>query len=312
CNAIKAIDNFIIVKEGDKGVNISFNEILNPYCTVKSLVNKKECQSYNEMVSSAFILLLKFLNLVDVYDGDLTNDRLAEYGILWLSYKLNQNPQKGINTLNDFYTRNIGKNTHYSTTDDIDVYKSYKDFIDKNNDLMTVNIKEISQFYAPFKSLCGMYIECNGKKTNHTKCLEKANEFVENFEKLNGNSDITGNSSYRHILYTLSADYNSLKSDCAEKCTDCKDIPTISKIKEPQSFEHASSSSSITSKLISALLIFVAIPISLGIAYKYSLFGFDKRLHIQYLREKRKKIKRKMYNYILLEENDYSRNSNND
>ncbi|SCL87308.1 CIR protein, partial [Plasmodium chabaudi chabaudi] len=262
CNAIKAIDNFIIVKEGDIGVNISFNEILNPYCTVKNLVNREECQSYNEMVSSAFILLLKFLNLVDVYDGDLTNDRLAEYGILWLSYKLNQNPQKGINTLNDFYTRNIGKNTHYTnTTDGIDVYKSYKDFIDKNNDLMTVNIKEISQFYAPFKSLCGMYIECNGKKTNHTKCLEKANEFVENFEKLNGNSDITGNSSYRHILYTLSADYNSLKSDCAEKCTDCKDIPILSEIKTPPF-------SSITSKLISVLLIFVAIPISLGIAYK--------------------------------------------
>ncbi|VTZ67882.1 CIR protein [Plasmodium chabaudi chabaudi] len=292
CNAIKAIDNFIVVKEGNIGVNISFKEILNPYCTVKSLVNKEECQSYNEMVSSAFILLLKFLNLVDVYDGDLTNDRLAEYAILWLSYKLNQNPQKGINTLNDFYTRNIGKNTHYtSTTDDIDVYKSYKDFIDKNNDLMTVNIKEISQFYAPFKSLCGMYIECNGKKTNHTKCLEKANEFVENFEKLNGNSDITGNSSYRHILYTLSADYNSLKSDCAEKCTDCKDIPILSEIKTPPF-------SSITSKLISVLLIFVAIPISLGIAYKYSLFGFDKRLHRQYLREKLKKIKKKMNHYI--------------
>ncbi|SCL84244.1 Plasmodium variant antigen protein Cir/Yir/Bir, putative, partial [Plasmodium chabaudi adami] len=61
--------------------------------------------------------------------------------------------------------------------------------------------------------------------------------------------------------------------------------------------EATPSSSSIASKLIPALLIF-AIPLFLGIAYKYSLFGFDKRLQRQYIREKLKKIKKKMTNYV--------------
>ncbi|SCL94317.1 Plasmodium variant antigen protein Cir/Yir/Bir, putative, partial [Plasmodium chabaudi adami] len=61
--------------------------------------------------------------------------------------------------------------------------------------------------------------------------------------------------------------------------------------------EYKPSSSSVASKLIPALLVF-AIPIFLGIAYKYSLFGFDKRLHRQYLREKLKKINKKMASYV--------------
>ncbi|SCL84051.1 Plasmodium variant antigen protein Cir/Yir/Bir, putative, partial [Plasmodium chabaudi adami] len=61
--------------------------------------------------------------------------------------------------------------------------------------------------------------------------------------------------------------------------------------------EATSSGSSIASKLIPALLIF-AIPLFLGIAYKYSLFGFDKRVQRQNLREKLKKIKKKMTNYV--------------
>ncbi|SCL84343.1 Plasmodium variant antigen protein Cir/Yir/Bir, putative, partial [Plasmodium chabaudi adami] len=85
----------------------------------------------------------------------------------------------------------------------------------------------------------------------------------------------------------------------------CSDIPTLIYIKVPkssaqdqaESFGVTSSSSSIAKTLIPALLIF-AIPIFLGVAYKYSLFGFDKQLKRIHSRENLKKIKKKMNRYI--------------
>ncbi|VTZ69477.1 CIR protein [Plasmodium chabaudi chabaudi] len=288
CNAIKAIEKFIVVKEEDSGVYFTPNHALKAYCNAKE-GGTGVCFSYAEMVSSSVLFLLKSLETSYDYGDYLKNDKLAEYAILWLSYKLNKYPQKGINTLNDFYTEHIEKNEYYN----VKITKSsktYKDIIDRKHDLMNIGIKEISQFYDAFKSLCDMYTELDKKNQDCENYFRKANKLVENFEKLNGNSDITGNNSYRKILYTLSTDYDDFKNYFVEKCSGYTNLPTLSKIKTLQF-------SSITSKLIPVLLAF-AIPIFLGIAYKYSLLGFDKRLHIQYLREKRKKIKRKEYNYI--------------
>ncbi|SCL82161.1 CIR protein, partial [Plasmodium chabaudi chabaudi] len=302
CGAINGIERLIDVKEEDSRVSFKCNVVLDAYCPFKSTSRKNECHSYAEMVSSSVLFLLKSLENNYHYEDDLKNAKLAEYAILWLSYKLNKYPQNKITTLNDFYTEHIEKNKYYN----VKITKSsktYKDIIDRKHDLMNIGIKEISQFYDAFKSLCDMYNELDKENQECANCSKKANEFVANFEKLNGNSDITGNSSYRKILYTLSTDYDDLKNDFAEKCSGYSDIPTLSAIKTPLILL-------IARKLIPVLLAF-AIPIFLGIAYKYSLFGFDKRLHIQYLREKRKKIKKKVYNYILFEESDYSRNSNN-
>ncbi|SCL85079.1 Plasmodium variant antigen protein Cir/Yir/Bir, putative [Plasmodium chabaudi chabaudi] len=299
CNAINAIDNFIVVKKEKSRVNITFNEILNHNCGFKSSLNKLECHDYNEMVSSAFILLLKFFNLVNDYNDDLKNDRLAEYAILWLSYKLNQNMQRGIKTLIDFYTKHIKNNTHYTNIiNGVDVYKSYKEFIDKNNEFMNINIKDMSTFYDALKILCKLYTACNGNNKNCTKYLEEAKNFAEKYKELNGKFDSIEDSPYYKVLFTLSTDYNNFKKHCAEKYNGCNDIPTLPPIKtthnSAQISDVTSSSSSIASKLIPVLLIFVAIPISLGVAYKYSLFGFDKLFQRQYIRNKLKKIKKKM------------------
>ncbi|CAD2105454.1 PIR protein CIR protein [Plasmodium vinckei petteri] len=58
--------------------------------------------------------------------------------------------------------------------------------------------------------------------------------------------------------------------------------------------EVTSSSSSISTTLIPALSVFSVIPVFLGIAYKYSLFGVDKLFQRQYLRTKLKNVKKKM------------------
>ncbi|SCL83567.1 CIR protein [Plasmodium chabaudi chabaudi] len=290
CGAINVIEKLITVKEEDSRVYFYPNHLLKAYCNVKER-GTGVCFSYAEIVSSAVLFLLKLLEIDYHYEDDLKNAKLAEYAILWLSYKLNKYSQKGITKLNDFYTQHIEKNKYYNVeiTKSSDK-KTYKDIIDRKHDLMNIGIKEISQFYDAFKSLCDMYNELDEENQDCENYFRKANKLVANFEKLNGNSDINENNSYRKILYTLSTDYDDFKNYFVEKCSGYTNLPTLSKIKTLQF-------SSITSKLIPVLLAF-AIPIFLGIAYKYSLLGFDKRLHIQYLREKRKKIKRKEYNYI--------------
>ncbi|SCL91243.1 CIR protein, partial [Plasmodium chabaudi adami] len=258
CGAINVIEKLITVKEEDSGVYFTPNHALKTYCNVKE-GGIGVCFSYAEMVSSSVLFLLKLLEIDYHYEDDLKNDKLAEYAILWLSYKLNKYSQKGITTLNDFYTKHIEKNEYYN----VEITKSsktYKDIIYRKHDLMNIGIKEISQFYDAFKSLCDMYNELDKDNQDCANCSQKANEFVAIFEKLNGNSDITGNSSYRQILYTLSTDYDDFKNDFAEKCIQCTDLPTLSAIKTPPILL-------IARKLIPVLLAF-AIPIFLGIAYK--------------------------------------------
>ncbi|SCL86521.1 Plasmodium variant antigen protein Cir/Yir/Bir, putative, partial [Plasmodium chabaudi chabaudi] len=106
-------------------------------------------------------------------------------------------------------------------------------------------------------------------------------------------------SSYNQILPILSNGYDKFKKKCNN--TQSSNFPPLPTTKTTQNVveisEATSSSSSVASKLIPALLI-SSIPIFLGIAYKYSLFGFDKRFHRQYLREKLKKIKKKMASYV--------------
>ncbi|SCL88331.1 CIR protein, partial [Plasmodium chabaudi adami] len=259
CNAIKAIERLIDVKENGSSVIFKGNVMLDPYCPFKSIPKKNECHSYAEMVSSSVLFLLKSLEINYHYEDDLKNAKLAEYAILWLSYKLNKYPQNKITTLNDFYTKHIEKNKYYNEeiTKSSDK-KTYKDIIYRKHDLMNIGIKEIS--YDAFKSLCNMYNELDKENQECENCSQKANEFAANFEKLNGNSDITGNSSYRKILYTLSTDYDDFKNDFAEKCSGYSDIPTLSAIKTPLILL-------IARKLIPVLLAF-AIPIFLGIAYK--------------------------------------------
>ncbi|SCL87279.1 CIR protein, partial [Plasmodium chabaudi chabaudi] len=260
CGAINTIERLIDVKENDSGVYFSPNNLLKAYCTGRVNGQTGICFSYADMISSSVLLLLKLLETSYDYEDYLKNDKLAEYAILWLSYKLNKYPQKGINALNDFYTKHIEKNKYYNEqiTKSSDK-KTYKDIIYRKHDLMNIGIKDMPKFYEALKSLCDMYTEIDKSNPNFEICLEKANEFAANFEKFNGNSDITGNSSYRKILYTLSTDYDDFKNDFAEKCTDCKDIPTLSAIKTPLILL-------IARKLIPVLLAF-AIPIFLGIAY---------------------------------------------
>ncbi|VTZ70670.1 CIR protein [Plasmodium chabaudi chabaudi] len=309
CEAIKSANELFNVEKDGSNTNINYNESLKAYCPIPKNLTKQECTNYEQIVSSAFIALLTlFRNFDDDGDEDvLEDDKLAEYAILWLCYKINQEKHK-LNNLSAFYKKYIMDiEKDFMEENGANAYKSYKDIINNIICSKTIDISNMSKFYEGFELLCKMYYECNGSSKDCTACLEKAKEFSEHFEKLNRNSDITEDDPYYKVLCTLSNDYEKLKNkyDNAESSK----FPSLPPIKPTKSStrntveasgqlsEYKPSSSSVASKLIPALLI-CSIPIFLGISYKYSLFGFDKRLHRQYLREKLKKIKKKMASYV--------------
>ncbi|EAA22248.1 putative yir1 protein [Plasmodium yoelii yoelii] len=220
--------------------------------------------------------------------NDLSNEQLKVfiiYIIIWLNYMVNLKKDGEIKNLNDFYTKYIETNTHYTnckknnndynhTLKEKTGYNNFKEIIDKRKDFVNINFEYIPKFYDAFKSLCNMYTEIDANSPNCTKYLIDAKNFVEKYEKLNDDS-ISGDSSYRQILSTLSTDYDNFKNYCISNGVNCKGFPPLSLIKKKQNSELSekisdvtSSSSSIKNKLIPVLSIIAAIPILLGIFYK--------------------------------------------
>ncbi|SCL94476.1 Plasmodium variant antigen protein Cir/Yir/Bir, putative [Plasmodium chabaudi adami] len=313
CEAINEIDKLFKVEKNDLGSFIKYDDSLKAYCPTPNHLNKQECTYYEQVVASAFIALLTlFKNFDDDGDEDVLEDnKLAEYAILWLCYKINQE-KHNLNNLNEFYNKYIMNNEkNIKESNGADAYNSYKDIINKKQDMMNMGISDASKLYEPFKSLCDMYTAFDAKNNNCTKCSKHAEDFVNEFKKLNDDSNHIEGSSHSQILSTLSNDYDKLKKKCGngqsnnfpspppinpKKSSTRKFIEAsghISGHRSGQNYNITPSNSSIASKLVPGLLIF-AIPIFLGVAYKYSLFGIEKRLQRKYLREKLIKIKKKM------------------
>ncbi|CAD2088716.1 CIR protein PIR protein [Plasmodium vinckei lentum] len=268
---ISTIDGYF----GEKADKSEFiNGSISKYCPYRARPQSYLCYDYLERASSGVIYLLKSLEKYG-----LEYDKLAEYAILFLSYKLKQHSHHKSTKLNEFYNKHIG-DKHFKEKIKDSNSMTYKDIIDKKKDLMNMNINEISKFNEAFSILCKLYNEIKNNKLdckNYSKCPER---FANKFKELNNDSNINGNTSYSKLLYTLSDDYNNLKNkyDNNNSCN----FPSLPKIKTPPS------------KLIPVLSTFSVIPVFLGIAYKYSLFGVDKLFQRQYLRKKLKKIKKSM------------------
>ncbi|CDU16370.1 hypothetical protein YYC_05066, partial [Plasmodium yoelii 17X] len=256
-------------------------------------------------------------NIINFTNKANENINLFTYIMTWISYKLNQKPQIGINKFNDFYSNHMQNVEEYKThIDGVTKYTSYIDLIDKKQDLMSININDMSEFYDAFKILCNMI-------NNSSKIeiyLKHAEEFVSKHKELIENSSNIQGNSYNKMLSILSDDYTNYGKSTAYSDIRNK-LPELTKEKKKQmhvssseispsssenevsnydstspsnseteasNYNSTSPSSSLVNKLISIPLIFIATLIFLGIAYKYSLFGFRKRPQ-KHLREKLKK-----------------------
>ncbi|CAD2084088.1 CIR protein PIR protein [Plasmodium vinckei lentum] len=316
---IYTINNYFTETKQNGATIQRTDKIIHDYCHYGKTSGKGNCSDYIQMASSGVIHLLKTLK--DKHH--LEYDQLAEYAILWLRYKLNQKSPYHKTELNDFYTNHIEKNNDYNNKIKGDDTMTYKDIIDKKKDLM--NINGMTKFSYPFSILLFLYSEINKSIPNCKTHLGQAKDFDTRFKEFNKDPNHIEGSSYNKLLSTLSNDYNHLKNIYYGKNKSC-DFPSLpeltpKKISEkipvknsgqssleksgkgseklsvqPTALipEVTSSSSSILSTLIPGLSVVSVIPVFLGIAYKYSLFGVDKIFQRQYLRKKLKKIKKSM------------------
>ncbi|CDS44120.1 PIR protein [Plasmodium yoelii] len=207
------------------------------------------------------------------------NIYIVQYILIWLSYVLSLIESNEADNREHFYNTYIKDDKYNSNNIDyIAGYKGYKDLIDKNNYILSMDMSIISKLYDAFSTLCDICIGVDAESSNCDNYLEKSKRFVEIYDELNEDYNNVKGSPYNQLLSTLSNDYNNLKT----VCNGFPSLPTY-----PRRLI-------IKNILISIGFIFVAVSIFLGIAYKYSLFGFRKRFQKQKLREKIKNIMKKM------------------
>ncbi|ETB59350.1 hypothetical protein YYC_02868 [Plasmodium yoelii 17X] len=255
----------------------------------------KNCNTDLEQIGIGFLWLLEeyFTKYLDKGSIEKNAKPFFLYIISWLSYKLNKKSKGKFTTINDFYTNHVNRSDKYKKfRDDSSKFTSFNEFIDEQKYLFDINIEDLSKFYDAFKLICDMY--GNVETNKHENLPNNANDFINKYTELNNNCNIKG-AARSKIFSALSTNYDNFKNYCTSKGIECKDFSSLPEITEFSALTSGyTSSSSIGNKLFTVLSIFGAIAFFLGISYKYSLFGFRKRAQKQYLREKIKKIKKKI------------------
>ncbi|VUC58803.1 BIR protein [Plasmodium berghei ANKA] len=317
CEKFETIWKFFPDELNESGEYDFRNEFFNEYCP------DENCNNDIDKINAGYLWLFnKFYGDSDKFSNSANdNINIVVYFMMWLGYKLNQKPQSGINKFNDFYSNYMESvNEYKQNIADVKEYTSYIDLINKKKELMNISNENMSNLYDAFKMLCNM-INNAKKNDNGNTCLEYANKFVNKHNELKNDSNNIQGNSYNKILSTLSNDYTSFKNTyydsniisklpslIMEKKTQIslrpngsqdmfssETLPSSTEIEvsisetDVSDSEKTLSSSLKISKLIPIPFILVATIILLGISYKYSLFGFWKRLQRQYLREKLKK-----------------------
>ncbi|ETB56054.1 hypothetical protein YYC_05910, partial [Plasmodium yoelii 17X] len=148
CDAINTIDEYYAGDPNNLGEKNSTN-LLN------LITGDNKCSSDVPKLISDFIALVTLFNGIDS-DENLASDKLVEYAILWLSYKINQKKENGTTILDHFYTGNIKEDDCYNEHIDADSSSGKKIHMEVINDKiesMNIDIKDISNFYDAFKSL---------------------------------------------------------------------------------------------------------------------------------------------------------------
>ncbi|SBW38313.1 BIR protein [Plasmodium berghei] len=280
--------------------NFEFKKITNfdNYCP------SENCNTDLEKITIGFLWLLEQYFTKYPNKGHNVNDikPFFLYIILWLSHKLNKITDQNFTKINDFYTKHVKNSGKYSNfISDSGRYTNFNEFIEKQKDLLNINIEDLSKFYDASKLICSMYGNVAQNQTDD-KLSNNATSFVNKYTELNNIYNNEG-APHSQILSALSTDYNNLKKErdnipsLPEKKTTQDHVQSSKDNSEQisgQFSEDTSSSSSIGNKLFTVLSIFGAIAFLLGISYKYSLFGLRKRAQKQHLREKIKNTKKRM------------------
>ncbi|SCL87449.1 Plasmodium variant antigen protein Cir/Yir/Bir, putative, partial [Plasmodium chabaudi adami] len=140
CEFINETDKLLDVKWEGSNLSFSHNSSLGKYCPILDGGNQQECKNYEEMITSAFLTLVVSYAIINE-EGNLENEKLAQYAILWLCYKLNYQTKNRISNLNDFHNKYIKDFEKYFVRNpNLGAYNSYKGIIDKKQNSMPIDI----------------------------------------------------------------------------------------------------------------------------------------------------------------------------
>ncbi|SCL83263.1 CIR protein [Plasmodium chabaudi adami] len=157
CGAIDQIEKYITFDSTSQKYN--FNDgILNSYCT------NQKCDSDDLKLGSAFMALLKNFESVDDYDDNLKDDKLYQYAVLWLSYKIRENPN--IEFIKSTIPGILEKN---------EWYKELSKSADDNENTMGFHFIYLNNLYKFLKGICETINKCKGS-SNNDECIKSAEE----------------------------------------------------------------------------------------------------------------------------------------
>ncbi|EAA17919.1 putative yir3 protein [Plasmodium yoelii yoelii] len=245
------------------GNNTNINEKLKNYC------DNGSCDaSFGKVNAGCLYLFDELFKDYEKFNSVAKRKiNIVDYILIWLGYMLNLIKMNENATIDLFYETYINNDQKYNIKiNGVTGYKTYNELVDKKEDLMSIDIKDMSKFYDAFILLCDICTGVNEEKKNCDNYLEKAEEFVEKYDELNEDYYNGINSPYNQLLSTLLDDYYNLKSICY----DFPLLPTYSR------------KFVIKSTLISIGFIFVAVSIFLGIAYKILCCGTHIRVKAKY------------------------------
>ncbi|VTZ67130.1 CIR protein [Plasmodium chabaudi chabaudi] len=161
CDAINEIDKNVVLDSASQ--NYKFDEeIYGAYCP------NKICDTNEKLLGSAFMSLIELFKNVDDYDDNFKNDKLSQYAILWFNSKIRGTAEMEaeINNIYNVLTENGW-------------ISEYRQYTNKNEDIMKFHFLYLKKFYKFLKGICETITNCSGpsKTEECIKSAKKCNEF---------------------------------------------------------------------------------------------------------------------------------------
>ncbi|SCL85714.1 Plasmodium variant antigen protein Cir/Yir/Bir, putative, partial [Plasmodium chabaudi chabaudi] len=161
CDAIKFAEENVVFDSQSESYSFK-DDILKTYCP------NKICDTNEKILGSAFMSLIELFKSVNDYEDNSKNDKLGQYAVLWFNSKIRGTAEMEaeINNIYNVLTEN-------------DWISEYRQYTDKNEDIMKFHFLYLKKFYKFLKGICETITNCSGpsKTEECIKSAKKCNEF---------------------------------------------------------------------------------------------------------------------------------------
>ncbi|SCL90709.1 CIR protein [Plasmodium chabaudi chabaudi] len=195
CKAIDEIDKNVIFNSVSQEYEFKDN-IYGAYC------RNENCDTDGKKLGSAIIALLKIFDSFGDEEEKLENNKLGEYAILWLSYKLYQYKERSIEVddVYDILTENDWFQEHYKS-------------IEEKKDMMKFHLIYLNNLYTLLKEICNTITNCSDS-SNSSECQESANKCAASYRSCMISFPWTEICDpYCRILSNLKNDYDKIRGN---------------------------------------------------------------------------------------------------